>query len=589
MALVENNKATEHKRQAEKNKHVIKKDVTLDFLYYCSWYTRKILQSKDSPWRKNKNPIYSMKELGIKNIGKNQKKLIYFLHDFFKNGKPVYFNYKNIAKKLDINPTNISKLITSLEKQNLVIKENFKSLNKGGNHQVVLLPNNPNWSSNFQTFLAEKLLHQTNKSYFTKQTKNLCKYSKTKKFLTSNPSLTKSLILDQKSFIYMERKFLTKLSHHAFGTNEGVVDSLSLKEKKPMRLNLKRKTSLVPSKKNDSLREKFKQRKQPLDKQKIIDHLTDVFKSFEGKPKTDIRFEVKDINSLNTLSINQYGFDYSIKDLLTFRSFESFAGMVDYKVLVKYFDLLKNDGKLETANAINIIEYFNNKGKRGNRRFTITNTTKSTKTLKKLIIVISYYLSSHTMNQMRIVIDRFEHHMRSTKYRYKNKVSLLEVLTNPRDEEYLRVFFNEKNDKALFSLLNKVKTKYKREQNYFYSLYISQFADIDEGKERYKQFQYGLGRFVENLMCDLTHNKLNLCGYTMAQSSDKVSSEESNGSVLQMYFEYLQQHTGRHIPMIKDITNPYQWENFVQYKMRDEDEVKNFWKPVYLKNIDNNW
>lgn len=587
----ENNKTIRHKRQVEKNKHVIKRTVTLDFLYYCSWYTRIILKSKNSPWRKNKNPVYSLKELGIKHIGKNQKKLIYLLHDFFKKGKPVYFNYKTLAKQLDINHTNISKLITSLERQNLIIRENFKSTNKGGNHQVVLMPNNPNYNSNFLTFLNEKLLHQTNKSYFTKQTKNLCKYSKVKRFLTFNPSLTIKLSLDLKSYDY-QRKVLTNLPHHAFGSDERESFLSHVKEKKPMRLNLKRKDSLTSSKKTNSLREKFKQRKKPLDKQKVIDHLVEVFKSFENKPKIDIRFDIKDINNLNKLIENQYGFEYSLRDLLNIKSFDSFAGAIDYKILVKYFDLLKNDGKLETANAIKIIEYFNNKGRNGNHKFTITNTNKPTKTLKKLIIVISYYLSHHTMNQIRTVIDRFEQHMRSTKYKYKAKINLLEVLTNPRDEDYLKVFFKEKNDKALFSLLNKINTKFKKEQNFFYSLYVNQFNDIDEGKEKYKQFQYGLGRFVENLMCDLTSNNLNLCGYTMAQSSDKTPSDESNGAILAMYLEYVQQQTGKQIPMVKHITSPVLWDNFVQYKMRDEEEVTNFWKQIYRKNtnnVDNDW
>ena len=573
--ILKDNTASHSRNQVEKNKWIHKKTPSSNFLTYCSEYALLVVSEPSSPWKKNKNPLYNLKKYGIKQLGKTQKKVIYFLYDFFKKGKPVYFNYKTLAKQLDINPTNISKVLTSLEERQLIIKENFKAPNKGGQHQVVLIPDNPDWSSNFQDFLGGKLLHQNKESYFTKQTKILCKYSKTKKNLTSNSLLTVNTIGYFKNLYGLKRKLKLSLQKQENPSASGEDFSvISLKEKKVMRLNLKRKETLIQGKNKHDIADKFKKRKKSVNKDKIIEELSVFFESIKTLPKNQVHIDLKTINRLNTLVELEYGFEYNIKDLFDFRRIDSPSGLLSLKIFVRLFDIIKNNRRLELMRTAKIINYFNSKK---DVRFTRTDPNKSTKMFRRLVITITYYLQNHSMDDIFRAIDRLEKYKGCTTFRFKNKIHLLEFLNNPKDDAYLKVFFTEENDKAIFSVLNKVKTKFPKEQNYWYKLYINLFSDPDDGKEQYRQYQYKMGMFIESLMRNITEHNLDLCDYTVTESAD------SAGSILKMYMAYMQHVTGNKIPKILDLTNDLWFDKFVVHKMRDEEEQTGFFRPVFRK------
>jgi len=572
-----NTKCITKKKQVEKNQFINKnKPEIKNFLYHCKSYTRKVSFLKNSPWSKKANPIYVIKQMGFTKIGKNQKKLIYFLHDFFKNGRPVYFNYNTIAARLEINPTNIAKVIKSLEDCQLVVRENFKSVNKGGQHQVILLPNFPNNPLAYQIFLEPKLLDQNKVKYLSKQIKFLCKRSKLKNFLLNSSTATDNTSIYYNTYKPITNKFLTKLIEAPAVASKSSVSVCPAKEKKIMRLNLKRQSTnhLPPPLKKSSVAEKFKRRKQPLDKQKTIEQLDPTFVDILNRPLNELTFDSKLVNQLNRLLETQYGFEYNLNSLISLKNFDSFAGRIDIKTLFRFFELLKKDGKLEILNTVKIIEYFNNKN---NRKFSKTNSNfkTPTKTFKKLVVSVSYFMSiGHTVDDFRKAIDRLHNYSHLTKFKYKNKINILEFLVNPYNEKYLQVFLKEEKDGAIFSALKEFKTKYPKEQEIFKKMFLEFYYDEEEGLNDYKCYSYRIKGFVEETIDDLVINERDRCGYKLFYESNDGIHEP----VMEMYLNYIVDNTGRDIPMVKDIVSPKRWLDFVENYMCEEEEAFNFWK-----------
>ena len=572
-----NTKTIQNKKQVEKNQFINKNKPELkNFFFYCKQYTKRISLLKNSPWSKKTNPIYTIKQYGFTKIGKNQTKLIYFLHEFFQNGRPVYFNYNNIAERLQINPTNIAKVIKSLEDCQLVIRENFKSANKGGQHQVILLPNFPGNPYPYQNFFKLKLLDQRKVNYLTKQINFLCKRSKLKNFLLNSSAATDKSIGYYKAYINVSSKFLTKLTEVSDETFESSFSGCHAEEKKIMRLNLKRKNPnhLSSSLKKSSVAEKFARRKQPLDKQKILEQLEPVFADLHNKPVNELTFDIKSINQLNNLLEKQYTFEYNLKDLFSLKNLDSFAGKMDLKILTRFFELLKKDGKLEIFNTVKVINYFNSKN---NRKFTKTSssTKNPTKTFKKIAIMVSYFMAmGYSVDNIRKAIDNLHNYSPMTKFKHKTKINLLEFLVNPHNEKYLSVFFTEEKQGAIFSSLHEKKTKYPKEQEIFKRMFLEFYYDEAEGQEDYKCYSYRLKCFVEDLIDDLVENKRDRCGYYLFSESD----DGLQSPVMELYLNYIVDNTGNDTPRVKNIVDRNCWLGFVENYMRDEEEAYNFWK-----------
>ena len=576
------NKALTHKRQVEKNKFVHRKEETNNFLLYCQEYSRFISKVKNSPWRKNSNPLYNLKASGLKNLGPSQVKMVYFLYEFFKKGKPVYFSYQNISKATGINQTNLSKVLKSLEDRNIITKENFKSINKGGKHQVVLLPNIPLNPFNFQSFFMQRLLDQTNKGYLTKQINSLCNYSKIKRNFRSNPSLTINTKEDFKSYYIGKRISLKTNSISSIEESSvGSFDScLKDKEKKPMRLKLKHKPKdFEQSNKKETLLNKFKQRKKPLDTNKKILEVKEVIYKLIEQKKENRYLDTKTFNSLRYLLENKYGFDYSPKTLLSLKDLNTINCLIDNKVLFRFFDLLQEDRKLEFVNTIKTINYWNELGK-NNKKIICTRPEKTSKTFKKIEVMVSYFMIYHSVNDIKKAIDRFHKFMGSTPYNYKKKISLLEFLTNPTDHKYLSTFLLEKNDGSLYRSGREPITKYPDAQKRWKEMIEELFVDRDDAKKYYAMFQYKIYDFLDKIIDRVKKFDLDLCDYKLLCHVD-----EEEESIMDMYLSYVCERTHSNTPMIKDICSEYYWDNFVDGKMRDEEGLTDFFKPAQF--IDN--
>jgi hypothetical protein len=566
------------KKQEEKIVRIkIKRETKDDFLFEYGKFCKAFLSHPDNPWKKDNNPIYNLKKLGINKIGKSQKKVIYFLYDFFKKGKPVFYNYENISNLLEINQTNISKLFQSLVDKEIIFKENFKNKNGGGEHQVLILPNLPNLKDNFQKFLDTKLLEQNKESYLNVQVETFCKHSKNKDFFSSFSCRTFKAYISTLN---------TNISNFSLKTKHGSANRykkssyvcLKPKEKKTMRLQLKCKTnsltsneSLLQEKKIKNIKNNFARRKKSLNKQETFVELSKFFESIKTKPKNKQYFDTRIINKLNYFVINDFGFEYDIKSILNINNLDTVVGLIDNKIVFKIFDLLKNDGKLTDINTKKIIDYYNSKNKEGNKKITVTNINKDAKVFKKLNIIISHLMLKHSINDIKRAIDRFDKNTGITCFKYSKKVSLLDFLINYKDDPYLKVLLTEEDDRDIFPSLVEKKTKYEKTQKEWEKIFVSFYSDEEEGRKIFKRYKFNLINFVEDLIEKIVNDNLETCGY-------HLTSDKNETPILIEYIGYLMDNNlvKENFINIRELTNKMNWKNFIQDKMRSEYGLNNF-------------
>ena len=577
MAL-NNNKYSNSKKQ-EKNKSVfIKKNKDVeDFLSICKLYCRKSLLFSDSPWKNNKNPIYEIKKLGINKIGKTQSKIIYFLYDYFKKGKPVYFSYKNLANELNINEKNITRNLKSLEKKNLIVKENFKSKNNGGGHQVIILPNG---LLHFQNFLNTKRRVANKESDGWQIEKIFSKHSKILRILENQDLLTDNTNRYYKDLYNNKEVMLTHNCSSRFAAKKEKESSsfAETKEKKPMRLQLKRKSSeeaLPQIKKTKNLRDKFKKDKTSLAKKKEKKFLEigEAIKFARTKPANNRYIDKHLLNYLNKQFVDIYGNEYDKTSLFkSVDNLESFAGKIDNKLLFMFFELLNNDRKLDRINTIKVIKYFNEK-KKDNHKFVATNIDEKNKQFKKIMIAVSYYLMNHSIDKIKKLIDRLDKFGSATPFVRKNKVNLLEALVNPTEHKYLRICLTIEHDSDAFAALRDIKTNFPGMQKDWKKIFIGMYNESEddedgEGNKWYGRSKFFLSNFLEQKITIQKENNLNLC---------KIPFTKGNSSVMSRYIEFLQDLYDKEIVFSKMITSEENWEKFIK-EMRKE--YSNFFKPI---------
>jgi hypothetical protein len=569
-----NNSSLPIKNQVEKNSFSYKEE-KIELIEKCKIYCDFISSINNSPWQKYKNTIYEFKKGGITGLSSHQISMIHFLSGFFKHGKPCYFKQNNIAKKLNISRTRVVKILNSLQEREIILKVNYRTGNIYSKHQVMILPNIPNLNS-----IVDKIL-TTNGTYQTAHTVCsllVCKSSKS--IMNFSPLY---YMIFKSSYMFFKELNINIYGGSLRSLTESQIDSSNLKEKKPMRLQLKRKEIFdTPKIESKNIREKFKRGKKYFDdSDKTINDLEEAIEEIKSKPINQRKIPLKIMNKLNYLIINKYGPEYGVEFLFkSLKNIGTAAGNIDNALFMKFFDLIKYDAKLDYINTVKLIHCFN-ATKENNTKVRCMRVDKNTQEFKKVSIIVSALLCHHPSEALFKSIERFSKYGNYSKLRYCKQISLLPFLLNPREEDYLDVFMNEEDDGAVFSSLNSINTKYSGIQADWKKIYMRMFPDPEDGKKYYKRNKYGLMKFLENIVETAQKDDLNLCGRHFAKKN-----KQGEESIMKEYLIYLSDKFGKKdkvitMKLIVDFTN---WMDFIQERMRDEYELNNFFKPAYFNN-----
>lgn len=571
------NKSQHLKKQVEKNTFSYKEEKAI-LIEKCKKYCEFISSINNSPWKKYNNPIYELKKSGIIGLSKNQIAVINFLSGFFKHNKPCYFKQNNIAKKLNISRTRIVKILNSLQKRELIIKINYKTGNLYAKHQTLILPNIPNLSS-----CIEEHIKDENGTYQTAHTVCSLLTCKSLEYLEKKHPLYYMIFKSS----YITKKINMTINLGSLRSHNNSLSLLSnTEEKKPMRLQLKRKENFDTKKsqpvKSKDIRSKFKRGSKYFDdSQEVINNLDKSIEEIKNKPINERIIPAKTINKLNYLITNKYGPEYGIDFIFKgLKNIGTYAGNIDTALLLKFFELVKYDVKLDYVNTVKLINCFNAQ-KENNPKIRCMRVDKNTQEFKKVSIVVSYLLCHYSSKTLFRAIERFSKYGNYSKLRYYKQISLLPFLLNPNEENYLSVFLDEEDDGAVFSSLNVIKTNYSGIQADWKKIYKSMFVNPEDGDKYYKRNRHGLMKFLENIVETAQKSDLNLCGRQFAKKNKR--GEES---IMKEYLLYLSDKFGKKDKVIttKIIVEFTNWTDFIQERMRDEYELDNFFKPNYYNN-----
>jgi hypothetical protein len=182
-------------------------------------------------------------------------------------------------------------------------------------------------------------------------------------------------------------------------------------------------------------------------------------------------------------------------------------------------------------------------------------------------------LLQYDVKNILSAIDRMSKYSAYSKLRYCNQISLLHFLVNPKNEDYLKVFLKEEDDKAVFSRLNSVKTKYKGIQAELKDIYIDMYPSIEDGEKYYKRNQYGIMKFFEEIITSAQSRNLDLCGRWFTREN-----KHGEPAIFSEYITYLQDKFGKgdgviNMRLLVDFSN---WIDFINERMRDEYELTSF-------------
>ena len=556
------------KSQIEKNSFsdIIKTTNRNDFILKCSYFCHLFNKSSFSIWTKNHDPLCELKKQNVKNLSIKQTQAIYFLHSFFKKEKPVFFRLEKLAQKLDLSQSNVSRFLSSLENKNIISKINWKTGNKGHGYKVMLLPSSPN--------IVQKYIKEGTKNSEINEHKH--DFLKNFMFVCNSPKLLKK----NQSFlqVYYKLFIYTNISFNYFASQKNkrlmhdkIVQELKpsfcpLKEEKPMRYNLKRKT--IDSIKKQSIKDKFAKKYSQIPCiPKRIKNIIEVHKTKPIKERTLNNIEIRALNQ-------QISLKYNIDLKTLFPSADKISlnyEKVENKVRLMMFELLINNIDLDFTNSDILIDAFNNIK---NKRFSKTQINIQNKTYLKTVIALTYQMSieNYSVDSLLLAIKRLnESECIHKKLLQISKINFLLFVSDIDDKSILEAYTKE--DTIEFK--NKIyarKSKYEESFKKFKYIFIDAYYKKETGERNFKRSSSALSSFLDNLIDKIKYRNLNLCGYKL------TVSKNNNLPLLKEYLMYIQDTQGKLLTI--DIVDNLNWINFVNHKMRNEYGYKNFFYPI---------
>ena len=567
-----------------KEKYQVLQKNNRDFLGECTDFVKNIIDLHDSPWSTCDFVRWARTKYKVR-LGRNQCTLLRFLqYRYFRKGQPCFVKQSFIADVLNIDRTQINRMLKSLEQKKLIIR--IQWLFKGRRKNSVVLPLIPSLLNLFDT---QNLPDADFQKCHNQCDILFCKPLKSERF--SKPFLYYT------NLIYINKLFNNNkvnvnsllLNNETFfkqcGQEAAHSDKLCLVESKCEPLDNE-------STKGESMLDKFMLKR----KKHSLNHAYQgTFDALKSKFDYDIdKLPALDRNELLTYIQHFHGIDINSHFKIPQRQSSKTAFYREQALEIrKYLIRLIVDGNdLQWAYADQIMERWNGICKIDKRMKRINTKTKDTKTYLNAVIILSHcliYMAKGNLTKMLTAIDRvpLAHNLNKPPFTWRGEIRVDKFFMNDSsfiNVKFISAYLNTQEEFERWLYFKKTLSRHNERVKNGYGPFVEKYVDIFYGENGNRQvgfdqcyrFEYMIKNWLEKRIIEIVDSNRKMYDYSLVFDKEESGTGQFLPSLVDQFFFYIKTNYNR--VLMNDLLSNEKWNEFIVNYMQTIVGINDFYE-----------